>query len=227
MFAPPKAEVEKEVRTHRSGWVDNLGQRFGQAVTMEFTMFFQFFFLDVLAMLILGMGLAKAQVFSATRSVRFYGTFASAGFALGIPLHYWAASGFDTSGFFNYIASTADGGRLAVALGYTGIVMLVCKAGAGLLTRPLAAVGRTELSNYLLTSILCTLFFNGYGLGNFGQLERHQLYYVVLAVWAVNLTVGPIWLRYFQYGPAEWAWRSLTYWERQSMRRAAIMESSS
>ena len=82
------------------------------------------------------------------------------------------------------------------------------------------------LSNYLLTSILCTLFFNGYGAGYFAKLERHQLYYVVLAMWAINLALSPIWLRHFLYGPAEWAWRSLTYWQKQPMRRAAIMETS-
>ena len=113
-------------------------------------------------------------------------------------------------------------------MGYTGLLMMACKSGVKFLTAPLAAVGRTPLSNYLLASILCTLFFNGYGLGNFGKLARHELYYVVLGMWAINLTISPIWLRYFRFGPAEWAWRSLTYWERQPLRRdAAIIESSS
>jgi uncharacterized protein len=88
------------------------------------------------------------------------------------------------------------------------------------------------LSNYLLTSILCTFFFNGYGLGYFGKLQRHELYYVVLGMWTINLIISPIWLRHFRFGPAEWVWRSLTYWQQQPMRRqssvpAAIMESSS
>lgn len=231
MFAPEKADVEKEIQAHRSGWVDNLVHRSALAAMMQFTMFFQFMFLDVLGMLILGMGLAKARVFDASRSVSFYAKMTVAGFALGVPLHYWAASqwaasGFDVPAYFTYIGSTGDPGRLAVALGYTGLLMLACKAGLTFLTRPLAAVGRTALSNYLLTSILCTLFFNGYGGGYFAKLERHQLYYVVLAMWAINLIASPIWLRHFLYGPAEWAWRSLTYWEKQPMRRAAIMEST-
>ena len=37
-------------------------------------------------------------------------------------------------------------------------------------------------------------------------------------VWLVPLSISPIWLRYFRYGPVEWLWRSLTYWERQSLR---------
>jgi uncharacterized protein len=41
--------------------------------------------------------------------------------------------------------------------------------------------------------------------------------YVVFGVWAVNLTLSPLWLRYFQFGPVEWVWRSLTYGKRQPM----------
>ena len=33
-----------------------------------------------------------------------------------------------------------------------------------------------------------------------------------------NSIVSPIWLKYFRFGPAEWLWRSLTYWRIQPMR---------
>jgi len=237
MFDPKKEDVEKQVQAHRGGWIENLPIRSAEAAMFEFTMFFQFLFLDILAMLILGMGLAKAGVFDASRSYAFYGILAASGFAIGLPINYWAAqqwiaSSYAIPAYFAYIGSTADIGRFTVAMGYTGLLMMVCKSGLSFIYAPLAAVGRTALSNYLLTSILCTLFFNGYGLGYFGKLQRHELYYVVLGMWAINLTVSPIWLRYFRFGPAEWAWRSLTYWTRQPLRRhsaipAAIMESSS
>jgi uncharacterized protein len=55
----------------------------------------------------------------------------------------------------------------------------------------------------------------------FGQLQRYQLYYVVLGMWILSLAWSPIWLRYFRFGPLEWCWRSLTYWQRQPMRRRA------
>ena len=108
---------------------------------------------------------------------------------------------------------------MLLAAGHIGVVMLISKSGAlGWLRRALAAVGQTALSNYLLTSVVCTLIFNGYGLGLFGRLERHQLYLNVLGMWLVNLTLSPLWLRWFRFGPAEWVWRSLTYWRRQPMR---------
>ena len=76
------------------------------------------------------------------------------------------------------------------------------------------------LTNYLMQSVLCTLFFFGYGLGYYERLALHQVYYVVFAVWVIQLLISPIWLRHFRFGPAEWVWRSLTYWKPQPMRRS-------
>jgi uncharacterized protein len=224
-FAPTKEEVAKEIQTHRSGWLPNLALRSSEAIMMEFTMFFQAFFLDVLGMLILGMGLAKAGVFDASRSIAFYLKLIAAGLFLGVPLNYWAArswaqSGFGIPEYFGYLGTTADPGRFLVAGAYVGFMMIACKLGWRWLTVPLANVGRMALSNYLLTSILCTLFFNGYGLGFYAKLQRIDLYLVVLAVWIINIVWSTLWLRHYRYGPAEWMWRSLTYWQRQPMLRA-------
>ena len=92
------------------------------------------------------------------------------------------------------------------------------------MTRPFAAVGRTALSNYLLQTVLCTTLFNGHGLGWFGSVDRVGQVGVVAAVWAVQLVASPLWLRRFRYGPAEWAWRSLTYGTRLPLRRARAEE---
>lgn len=53
--------------------------------------------------------------------------------------------------------------------------------------------------------------------GLVGQLERHELYYVVDGIWLFQLIVSPIWLSRYRYGPVELVWRSLTYHERQPM----------
>ena len=50
------------------------------------------------------------------------------------------------------------------------------------------------------------------------ELERYQLYYVVLALWVFQLIVSPLWLGRYRFGPLEWCWRSLTCWRRQPMR---------
>jgi uncharacterized protein len=86
----------------------------------------------------------------------------------------------------------------------------------------LVAVGRMALTNYISHSVICTLFFFGYGLNNYGEFEFYQIYFVVLTISAFQLVISPIWLKYFQFGPLEWLWRSLTYWKWQPMRRQQI-----
>jgi uncharacterized protein len=99
------------------------------------------------------------------------------------------------------------------------VILLVIKSVAlrGV-TKRLASVGQMAFSNYILTSVICTTIFEGYGFGLFGKLQRYQLYGVVLVVWIVILIVSPIRLRHFRFGPLEWLWRSLTYWKKQPFR---------
>lgn len=82
----------------------------------------------------------------------------------------------------------------------------------------LARVGQMAFTNYLMQTIICTLIFYGYGLGYFGKLAFHQLYYVVAGVWVFQFIFSSVWLRYIRFGPLEWVWRSLTYWQQQPMR---------
>ena len=106
-----------------------------------------------------------------------------------------------------------DLGRLAMTIGHLGALLLFVRSGAlGWLRRAFAAVGRMAVTNYLTHSVVCGILF--IGLGWYGQLERHQLYYVVFAIWAAQLVISPLWLRHFRFGPVEWLWRSLTYMKR-------------
>jgi len=80
-------------------------------------------------------------------------------------------------------------------------------------------VGQMAFSNYLLQSILCGLIFNSYGLAMYGKMQRFEIYYVVAALWLFQIILCNIWLRYYRFGPFEWAWRSLTYWKRMPFRK--------
>jgi uncharacterized protein len=98
--------------------------------------------------------------------------------------------------------------------------MLFIKSGMiRSLRNALAAVGKMALSNYLAQTMLCNVFFMGFGFAMFGRLQRYELYIVVLAIWILQLIYSPFWLKYFRYGPFEWLWRNLTYMKMQPLRK--------
>lgn len=184
---------------------------------------------DIWSMMFIGMGLMKLGVLSAELSARAYTKMTIAGYLVGIPLNSLTAWIVIQSKFDPVVQSFTqtgyDLGRLSIALGHLGVVMLVCKTGVlkGLTAR-LGAVGQMAFSNYLMHSIIGAFLFTGYGFKLYGQLERYQLYYVVVAIWVAQMIASPIWLKHYRFGPMEWAWRSLTYWKRQPMRLSRAEE---
>ena len=181
---------------------------------------------DALAMMLLGMAFMKWGIFNASRSMKFYLGMFVIGFGTGLPINYFEVNAFVSSGFEIYWEAanrpTYDLGRLLVAIGYIGLIMMICKSGIlHLLRSALASVGQMALTNYLSQSLICNAIFMGWGFNLLGELDRFQIYYVVLGVWLFQLIVSPIWLRYFRFGPAEWLWRSLTYKNKQQWRLQA------
>ncbi|MCZ6815845.1 MAG: DUF418 domain-containing protein, partial [Planctomycetota bacterium] len=107
-----------------------------------------------------------------------------------------------------------------LCLAYLSGLALICMNPIGLrLLRPVAAVGRMALTNYLTHSIVFTTIFYSYGLGLFGGVRHSTTLAMVFGMFAIQLIVSPIWLRRFRFGPFEWVWRSLTYWRVQPFVR--------
>jgi uncharacterized protein len=180
-------------------------------------------------MMLIGMGLFRLGVLSAQRGYGVYAVLAVVGYGLGIPLAALVSVRqmdveFDPSRIAAWVPAAYQPERLAVALGHVGLVMLLCKAG--MLPRGravLAAVGRMALTNYLMQTVLCTTLFYGYGMDLFGRLTRAGLLWVVAGVWVLELAWSPLWLRTFQFGPAEYVWRWLTYLKRPPLLRRATV----
>ncbi len=222
-----KAEAwDKEMAIYRGGYWGIVKNRAGQLIFVQTLAFiFGLGFVAASRMLI-GMALMKLGVFSAERSKQFYLWMVALGYGIGMPLMVFDALEL-IKHEFSFVYGLHGGflynlfGSLVVAMGHVGLVMLIVKAGLiSWLTRRLAAVGRMALTNYLTHSIVCTTLFYGYGFALFGTMNRTALFGVVVVIWTVQLIVSPIWLKYFRFGPAEWVWRSLTYWRPQPMRVA-------
>jgi uncharacterized protein len=225
-FKPPLEDIEKEVSRVRKSYVSALGLVAPKSWYYETTFFLQHGLLECLGMMLLGMALLKYGVLTGEAPRRVYANMALVGYALGL-----AVNGFETSSLIRADFSvealitsylTYDLGRIPLTLGHVGLIGLLYRAAPlSAAMRNLSAVGQMALTNYLTQSLICMVLFTGAGFALFGQLERYELYYAVAAIWIAQLIWSPLWLRRFRFGPLEWLWRSLTYWQRQPMRSEA------
>lgn len=108
--------------------------------------------------------------------------------------------------------------NLPTCLAYVSIVVLMLYSGSVFAKiQVLAPFGRMALTNYLTQSVIQASFFYGWGLGNFGLGRAQQLGFAV-AVICLQVLFSHWWLGRFRYGPLEWVWRAVTYWEMPAMR---------
>jgi uncharacterized protein len=220
---PDAGALERRNRQWRGNPLQVIGTRAQSVIANQSQPYYGAESWDIFCMMFIGMALMKYGVLGAARSGRFYAIAALIGYGVGVPLNIATAriviaSNFDPAVQL-FSMSTYDLGRLSVALGHLGLIMLFAKTQwmRGPLSA-LGAVGQMAFSNYIFQSVAAAFLFTGYGFRMYGILQRYELYYVVAAIWIVQLIVSPIWLRHYRFGPLEWCWRSLTYWKRQPMR---------
>ena len=224
-WAPTAAMIAAEEAVYRGSWMTQLPERALTAVLMQTWVFLAWALWRTAALMLVGIVLLRSGFLAAAWRPSAYAALAAAGFAGGTLLTAWGVGRNEAIGYAAIDAMTIGTipnyfGSLLGAMGWASLVMLLAAAARpAWLLRPLEAVGRTSLSNYLLQSILCTTLFYGHGLGWFGRLDRVELWAVVVAVWAVQVSLTLLWLRVAAIGPFEWLWRSLASWRRLPLRR--------
>jgi uncharacterized protein len=123
-------------------------------------------------------------------------------------------------GFLAAVGLLAGGPSLSAAY-VAAIVLAMSRRRTGRwLVAHLAPVGRMALSNYLLQTLICTTIFYGYGLGFYGRTSPAAGLTLAVAIFAAQVVLSRIWLERYRFGPAEWAWRALTYGSPPAMRLA-------
>lgn len=217
---PPQAVAEMRRNLTASYW-SALKQSSGLITKFQSWWLYRDFF-DFFGMMMIGMALFKLGVLTLEARTRTYLAMMLGGYTIGLPLNLYEARWIMDHGFtslaYDQAKVTYDISRLAMTMGHLGLLMLFLRSGLfGGLRRAMAAVGRMALTNYLTHSLVALIIF--ILLGYWGALQRHQLYFIVLAVWAVQLVVSPIWLRNFHFGPVEWLWRYLTYGKAPAFRK--------
>ncbi len=184
---------------------------------------------DIASLMLLGMALFRWRFFTNRLTTGQYALVALGGLLVGQTLAWLSMPSYEAA-IINYTKFISSGTlpladllqpieRLVSAVGWAALVILLYRANvATLLLRGVSAVGQLALTNFFLQSVLCGLFFYGYGMSYMGSVRVPYLYLLVAELWLLQLVFSVIWLRYFRLGPVEWLWKSLTYNHRQPIR---------
>ena len=188
-----------------------------------------YWLVEYLSLMLIGASLFRLGFFSGEWNRRRMLGWGLAGIALSaamsLPLGLWTIrEGFPRALHLFVFYGPVHAIRLPMILGYAAVLVAVAPAllnsGVG---RRIAATGRMAFSNYIGTSLVMALVFQGWGLGLFGQLDKVERLLPLFAVWVLMLIWSPAWLARFRFGPLEWLWRCLTYWKRFPIRRDATV----
>jgi uncharacterized protein len=216
VFSVSQADFERMQAAYQGGLVSGIQQNIDTWLQVLGNSVFGLMPRTISVMLI-GMALFKVGFLSGRAPAWLYATMLLAG-ALALALIGYQALinwnlRFDTLHMLGAGIAANAGLSIFVSLGYASLLILLVKAGAQLLTEPLAAVGRMAFTNYILQSLIMTTIFwgGGRGLGLWGEVDRPTLWAIVLGVWALQLILSPLWLARFEMGPLEWIWRRLSY----------------
>jgi uncharacterized protein len=231
---PSREDVSENTRKMKSNYPTVASVVRPMGFRME-TIFLPIIIWDSLALMLLGLALYRWGFLSGNWAKSDYWKVLLVGYGLGLPLVIY-------SHYHSYLQTpTLEAGlqrleqvpiewtnliypfqRILLVMAHVSAIILLYKSNlAQGLFRRLEAVGQMAFTNYIMHSVICTLVFFGYGLNQYAEWQYYQLYFLVVAIWILQLIVSPLWLQYFQFGPLEWLWRSLTYWRLQPFMRTA------
>jgi len=223
-WKPTPEIVAKELSDFRGGWLEQMNQRVPAALFLETVLFLIWSMWRAGGLMLIGMAFFKWGFLTAERKEEFYKRGLTIGLVVGLVfIVFGLIRNFQEDFIMEYsffIGSQFNyWGSLFLSFAFICLVMLLSRRNIkNRLFNSLAGVGRTAFSNYLLQTVICTAIFYGHGLGLIGYVERGPQFLIVVALWVFQIFITNIWLRYFRFGPAEWLWRSLTYWKLQPMK---------
>jgi uncharacterized protein len=219
MIAEMQSQIAEEAPVNAAiasgDYATLVAHRIGEQGLEPFTNAFLFGF-ETLPLMLIGMALYRLGFFSGavarSKLVRWGWIGVAAGaiahLVIGLVMQADGFSFFGTQAAFLGLSTLP---RLWMVLGMAALLVAYAPDATGWLGERVRAAGRAAFTNYLGTSVVMMFVFHGWALGLFGQLNRPQLYVVVVLAWIVMLAWSKPWLDRFNYGPLEWLWRCLTY----------------
>lgn len=127
--------------------------------------------------------------------------------------------------FVNFIGGPGGGVNLLnplagiiTGLAYSCGLLLLLRTPLGpAVSAVLSPMGRMALTNYLSATAL--FLVAGPLLGIDSTADLPAIIGLTIAIIVIQAVWSTLWLRWFRYGPVEWAWRCLTWWRRAPIRR--------
>lgn len=221
---PPEEQIAEQLAGNRAGWLGQWDTRI--ALYSGVASGLPFLILRLLGLMLIGMGLYKANLLDASKDKRFYFINAAVAIVIGYALTIYGVKQIEASGFevfYSMFLGSQYGffASIIIAWGYVCLIqLLLTNSNDGLVSKWFAPVGQMALSNYIFQSLVCGTIFFGWGFGLFGSVERVGQLGIVVAVWIAQIAISRWWLARYRFGPLEWLWRSLTYMQKQPMVKA-------
>lgn len=224
LVAPSTTLRDLELAGYRGGFMDALRVRALAARLLQTYLMPTNEIPEAIGQMFVGMALFRTGFFTLRWSSRAYLAMIAVGYLVAAPATAWIAWKIWSAGFepltLNRLEDWQQVTRPLIGLAHASMILLLVRSGAAqAVVNRLSAAGRMAFSNYLMTSIITSLVFCGFGLGLYGRLSRFQELAVVVGVWVFILAWSRPWLARFHYGPFEWAWRSLVRWKPQPFLR--------
>ena len=222
MWSPPREIIDAEIAKYQAGYFERLPDTAPTALMFQIVQSLMLGPRNI-GVMMCGMALYKLGFFTLGWSMTRYVVTGIITLAIGLYGSHFATTTFLASGFDALEVSSAQGiqywASLLHSFGYAALIMVICKSPAlALIRAPFAAAGRMALTNYFACSIIgAFLYYGAPGLGRIGSVSYSDMANTVGITWTAILIWSPIWLSIFRFGPFEWLWRSLTYWNRQPM----------
>ena len=214
-WSPPSSRLAAEIASYRDGWATAFTANLAAWANFQIEVLL-LLTARTAGLMMIGLALFKTGFLTESAPTHVYRRWLAIG-ASALAVLVWNGWDIVRQGFpllRMQVTGTLVTAALVplISLGYASALILILRAGVFRpVMRLLAAMGRMAFTNYLTHSIvLSTLFWGGRGLGLYGKLSRPELGLVVVVLFAAQAAFSVLWLRCFNHGPFEWAWRRLS-----------------
>lgn len=216
-------DLVKERKAHAGGWLPYASYYWdGWMKFMVGKGLIAMAVVEAFCVMLIGVALWKWRIIQGGRTPRFYLGLTLAGYGFGLTAR--AVGVVEMMPLLptaKTIWFTQEAARIAVSIGHVAAVNLAMKTLPGTrLLHPFRAVGRMAFSVYFLEQIIgLHILFAPYGFNLWAKYGHAGQFAIATGVIVVSAIAANLWARWFAIGPLEWAWRSLSYWQRQPFRR--------